>query len=279
MSRVALALWFPLALAVPANATASSREVGKLIRQLKTARAEKAASRLADMGKDALDGLLAALQNKHWKVRYWAAYALAYSKASKDGGALEALKALLSDRKQRVRLRAAMALAKLGDKSGLDLAREHAGGEKAHLRAEAVAALAASGDAAVVPQLKKALEDSADKVRYWALIGLRDLAGAEALALGLKHLSDRSDEVKMAAMEVLGSAGKDSAEAEDSLLKLLSARKAAVRQYAASVLARIGGKRSLSALRKVREGDRASFVRDTADAAVVEIMKRLKAAN
>lgn len=262
-----------LGLVLPA--LADTAQVKALLRQLKGGKAEKAASQLADLGKEALEELLLALRNKNWKIRYWAAYALAYSKAAKEGGGVDALKPMLEDRDARVRLRAAMALAKLGDKSGLPLARENRRHRRAEVRAEALAALAASGDPEVVPQLKEGLEDSSPKVRYWALIGLRDLAGAEALALGLKHLSDRSAEVKMAAMEVLGSAGKGNPEAEAAAIKVLGDKRGQVRQYAASVLARIGGKKAIVALRKLRDTDRAEFVRDTADAAVVEITKRL----
>jgi HEAT repeat protein len=268
-----LAILHAIALFSPSVEAATAR---RLIRQLAGRKAEKAASQLADLGKEALEPLLKALQHRSWKIRYWAAYALAYNKEARDGGAIEALKALFSDRKLRVRLRAAMALAKLGDKSGLDLAREHLKSPRGYLRAEAVAALAASADAAVVPALKESLKDTEPRVRYWALIGLRDLAGAEALPLGLQYLNDPSEEVKMAAMEVLGSAGKDSAEAEAALLKLLDARRASVRQYAVSVLARIAGKNALGPLRKVRDSDRNPDVRATADAAVVEVSRRLK---
>jgi HEAT repeat protein len=259
-------------------AWADARLVKKLVRDLRGRSAEKAASKLADLGKESLEALVAAVKNRSWKVRYWAAYALGYSKAAKEGGGVDALKPLLQDRDLRVGLRAAMALGKLGDKGGVELARGHLKSAKGEVRAEALAALAASGDAEVVPQLKEALGDSHPKVRYWALLGLRDLAGKEALAIGIKHVGDPNPEVRMAAMEVLGAAGADNEEAEAALLKMLSAREAPVRQYAASVLARVGGKKALGPLRKARESDKAGFVRDTADAAVVEITKRLKAA-
>lgn len=271
--RVPVAVALALVFATPALAGAS---VATLIRQLQTRKAEKAASQLADLGKESMEALLEALRSRSWKVRYWAAYAIAYNKSARDGGAVEALKRLLQDRKKRVRLRAAMALARLGDKSGLAVAQDFLKHRKAHLRAEAVAALGASGDVQVVPRLKEALGDSSGKVRYWALIGLRDLVPSEALALGLKYISDEDADVKMAAMELLGAGGADNAEAEDALIRLLSHRKPRVRQYAVSVLARIGGKRSLGPLRKVRDSDRKAFVRDTADAAVVEVTKRMK---
>jgi HEAT repeat protein len=262
-----------LGLVLPA--AADTAQVKKLLRQLQGGKAEKAASQLADLGQEALQELLPALRNKNWKVRYWAAYAVAYSKAAKEGGGVEALKPLLEDRDLRVRLRAAMALAKLGDKRGLPLARESRRHRRAEIRAEALAALAATADPQVKPLLQEGLEDSSPKVRYWALIGLRDLAGEEALAVGLKHLLDPSAEVKMAAMEVLGSAGKGRPDAEAALIRVLADKRGQVRQYAASVLARIGARKAIAALRKLRDSDRAAYVRDTADAAVVEITRRL----
>jgi HEAT repeat protein len=270
-------LWLPIAvmgLSLPAQAASS--QVKKLLRELKGRKAEKAASQLADLGAEALPATFTALKNKNWKIRYWAAYAVAYSKAAKESGGVEALKPLLEDRNPLVALRGAMALAKLGDKSGLALAKENLKSGKAELRAEALAALAAGGDAEVVPQLKEALQDSSPKVRFWALLGLRDLAGKEAVEIAMKYLSDSDGEVKRAALDVLGSGGAGNPEVEGALIKLLVGGEATTRQAVAAVLARVGSKKALAPLRKLRETDRAAFVRDTADAAVVEITKRLK---
>ena len=259
-----------------AAAGAVAEEAQQLVRQLNGRHAEKAASRLADLGKDALAALKEALASKKWQVRYWAAYALAYSKAAKEGGGIEALKPLLGDKKRRVGLRAAMALFRLGDKSGLSFAKQESGSDKKDRRAEAFAALASSGDVELVPQLKGALSDRHPKVRYWALLGLRDLAGADALSLGLQYAKDRSPDVQTAAMEILSAQGKGKPEVERVLIGLLASKAASVRQQSASVLARIGTKAALGALRKVRDGDRSGDVRSVAEAAVVEIMKRLK---
>lgn len=273
--------WFGLVIilglvapALPARASVP-RKIKRLIGKLRGRRAERVASQLADLGKDAHEGLLGALKNRRWKIRYWAAYALAYSKGAKESGAVEALRKLLEDRKRRVRLRAAMALAHLGDKTGLEVARKYLDHRRARLRAEAVAALAVSKSRDVVGALRKALSDRSANVRYWALIGLRDHASVEdALSMGLKYLKDRSRKVKTAAMEVLSQAGVGHPEAEKALLGQLKSRHWRIRRYAASVLARIGTRRSLSALRHARDGDRDRDVRATADAAVVEILKR-----
>lgn len=278
-ARVLLAPALVLALSLPAlaeDAAPGAEEATRLVKQLAGRRAEKVASQLADMGKDALQAIKEGLQHRKWQIRYWAAYALAYSKAAKDGGGVEALKPLLDDKDQRVQLRGAMALARLGDKSGLDKAREAVKSRKAHIRAEALAALASSGDAEVVPTLKDALSDSNAKVRYWALLGLRDLGGAEALPTGLRFVKDKNAEVQTAALEILGAQGKGDPKVEDAVLALLSSKAALVRQQAASVLARLGSKKSLPQLRKVRDGDRSSEVKSVAEAAVVEISKRLK---
>lgn len=249
-------------------------EYARLVRKLASRTAEKVASQLADAGKEALAALKDGLAHRNWKIRYWAAYAMAYSKAAKDGGGVDALKPLLQDKRRRVQLRAAMALARLGDKSGLALAKERAKSSKAHLRAEALAALAASGDAEVVPLLKEALADSNAKVRYWALLGLRDLGGEAALETGFKFAKDRNAEVQTAALEIIAAHGKGKPETQEVLIGLLSSRAAIVRQQAASVLARIGTKKAVVALRKVRDKDKNAAVRDVADAAVVEILKR-----
>lgn len=251
-------------------------DTARLVKQLATRKAERAASQLADMGKDALDALKEALAHRKWQIRYWAAYALAYNKAAKEGGAVDALKPVLADGKRRVGLRAAMALIRLGERSVLPFARGEAKSPKAHRRAEAVAALAVSGDASVVPALVEAVGDSHGKVRYWALIGLAELGGKDALAHGLKHARDRNPEVQTGAIEVLGAHGKESGEVEDLLVELLKGRSPLVRERAAAVLSRIGTKRSLGALRKARDKDRSAAVRSMADAAVVEIMKRIK---
>ena len=118
-SLIVLALLVP---ALPVQAEVTS-QVKKLIRGLRGRKAARVASQLADLGKKAHEGLVDALANRRWKVRYWAAYALAYSKGAKDAGAPAALRKLLEDRKPRVRIRAAMALARLGDPSALEVAR------------------------------------------------------------------------------------------------------------------------------------------------------------
>ena len=259
-----------LALAVPAAADDNAR----LVRKLATRNAEKIASQLADQGKEALPAIKDGLAHRNWKIRYWAAYAMAYSKAAKDSGGVEALRPLLQDKRRRVQLRAAMAMAHLGDKSGLEKAKAHAKSGKAHLRAEAMAALAASGDAEVVPLFKEALNDGNAKVRYWALLGLRDLGGEGALELGFKYAKDRNAEVQTAALEIVGAHGKGKPETQEVLIGLLASRAALVRQQACSVLARIGTTKAIVALRKVRDKDRNQAVRDVADAAVVEILKR-----
>ena len=265
-----------LAFASLLSFTAAAQDATELVRGLNGRHAEKVASQLADMGKDALAAIKEGLTSKKWPIRYWAAYAMAYSKAAKEGGGIEALRPLLADRMKRVGLRAAMALFRLGDKGGLELAKEEAKSRKAHRRAEAFAALASSGDAELVPQLKDALNDRHPKVRYWALLGLRDLAGPGALPLGLQYAKDRNAEVQTAAMEILSAQGKGDAVVEKALIALLAAKAAPVRQQAAAVLARIGTKGALAALRKVRDGDRSGDVRSVAEAAVVEIMKRIK---
>ena len=90
------------------------------------------------------------------------------------------LKEALKSEYVQVRVRAAMALNSLGDKSGVDVMIEDVEVEDPNDRADVVAALRIMKDERAIPALIKASGDRSSYVRCLALSALGEMRAAEA---------------------------------------------------------------------------------------------------
>ncbi len=159
----------------------------------------RAALALGEIGEAALEGVLAALRTGDGRVRWGAAIAL-----GKIGGerAVEALLGALCDTDDDVRLRAAAALADIGEAAVPRLITA-LGADDDRLREGATAALSQIGRTAV-PALAAALREAGDwRIRAGAARVLGEIGDRRAVKSLISGLDDAREEVRSAAREAL----------------------------------------------------------------------------
>lgn len=140
-----------------------------------------------------LDGWLAAVEDRDFRVRYYAVRALS---AAEDPRVDNAIQRALKDDAPLVRRAAAGAAARRGNAGGIEgLAALMHPGVDADTRFQAAFALWKLKDKRAAPALVRGLSDSSARVRHhcaWALGDLKAEAGAEALVGVLQSSSDNA---------------------------------------------------------------------------------------
>lgn len=171
----------------------------------------RAALALGEIGEAALEGVLTALRTGGERVRWGAAIAL-----GKIGGerAVEALIGALCDPDDDVRLRAAAALADIGEAAVPRLIAA-LGADDDRLREGATAALSQIGRVAV-PSLAAALRDAGDwRIRAGVARVLGEIGDRRAIEALIQGLDDTREEVRRAAREAaLATSGRHNSREE-----------------------------------------------------------------
>lgn len=125
-----------------------------------------------------------------------------------DRRATDALIAVLSDSRDMVRRKAALALGKIGDAKAVPaLTQQALTHEDSGSRSTATAALGDIGDATAVEPLLQLLQDGNDTVRAMAAQSLGKIGDARATGALLGRLEDRTYGVRGRAIEALAAIG------------------------------------------------------------------------
>ena len=200
----------------------------------------------------AIPGLLKALEDSDWNVRWSAADALGkLGLEAAIPGLLQALQVLAdsdwdTDAAWEVRERAAEALENLGSEAavpGLLKALEHSDSD---VRRRAAEALGNLGSEAAVPGLLQALEHSAWDVRENAAKALGNLGSEAALPGLLQALEHSAWDVSENAAKALGNLGSKAA--APGLLQALKHSDSGVRRSAAEALGNLGSEAAVPGL-------------------------------
>jgi HEAT repeat protein len=225
-----------------------------------------AASTLGNMIWDGygVDLLLAALEDKSWRVRSSAALALGWKKVTR---AKEALVAVSNDEETHVRNAAALALWWLDESTGVDQLIDALTDEIAFVRREAARALGRSNDRSAVVPLISALDDESGGVRAAAASALANLEAARAVDPLIAALKDERQDVRSAAASALGTIGD--ARAVQPLIDALADNSFHVRNAAACSLGHLKDSRAVNPLIAALKGDRA--LRSTAARALGQL--------
>jgi HEAT repeat protein len=181
------------------------------------------APKLPEKGKKLSDAemmLFAAIN----KVRAEAVRVLA--EISRSTSSKEVLRKALADADGRVRDASAVALARLGDGTGLDDFAEALGSEDPAIRVQAAQALGDSGLPAYAERVGALADDTEWQVRCEAMSALGRLGGEGALPGLRKGLEDQNELVRSKAVEALGAVGS-----KDALPWLRDARSKAGNVY------------------------------------------------
>jgi HEAT repeat protein len=120
-----------------------------------------------------------------------------------------------------------------------------------------------------VPKLVKLLDQLDSLIRMAAIEALgkiKDPASAEALAPLLANQSDQHNAAR--ALEALGEI------AEPAVIKMLHHADKQVRYHACKTLGKVGGKRSVAAIKKQLRAERDNFARLGAEGALRDLQKR-----
>ena len=198
-----------------------------------------AAYGLVGFGEGAVDALVEALGDDHWRVRDWATFALGEIGSAR---AVEPLCQRLGDEgeHEHVRWGAAKALGKIGDARATPPLLDALGSKDMNLRYSAAHALGELGDPRAVKALIERLldEHEDDDVRSAAAYALGDIADPGALDALLEALRIGSTRVRWSAAVALGKIRDP--RAVDGLLKALRDEDRGVRAQAAAALGEIG---------------------------------------
>jgi len=143
------------------------------------------------------------------KVRAEAVRVLA--EISKSTSSKEVLRKVLSDPDGRVRDASAVALARLGEGTGLEDFAEALGSEDPAIRVQAVQALGDSGMPALAEPVGGLADDPEWRVRCEVMAALGRLGGEAALPGLRKGLDDQNELVRSKAVEALGPVGSKDA--------------------------------------------------------------------
>lgn len=170
-----------------------------------------------------------------------------------DPAAREAIRNLLYDPNQRVRMEATDALGDLGDREAAPLVAEMLSDSDPGVRREAIDSFADWGHREAAPLISRMLNDPDANVRREAIVALGTLGASEAAAEIAQLLSDSSDRVREQAADALGrlKAGQGTA----ALLQALSDSNDEVRGEAIASLGEIGAVQALPYLRDMYNRD------------------------
>ena len=209
----------------------------------KTSPGEVAAVALSQIGREAVEPLIAALKSSAWQARKNAAFALGLIR---DDRVVEPLISATRDPEAPVREKAAWSLGLVGDDRAVEPLSVALKDTDAQVRSQAAWALGLKGDERSVEPLSVALKDADARVRSqaaWAL-GLKgDDRAVEPLILALR---DQDEEVQSQAAWALGLKGDD--RAVEPLTIALTASHEEVRSQAAWALGLKGNTNAVAAL-------------------------------
>jgi HEAT repeat protein len=204
---------------------------------------------LRKIGKPAVEPLIKALGDKNCYVREYSAEALG---VIGDTRAAEPLIKKLSDDDWRVRRHAAVALGKIGDARAVEPLIKAFNDEDRDVdsRGHAARALGEFGDARAVEPLIAALSDDG----AWGGVVYR-YSDAESLGRDAKE-----------ALKMLEKRGKLGESAVEPMIKLLTNSNLGARNYAASMLGKMGDRRAVKPLIEVLGSDKLSVIKTAAGA-------------
>ena len=231
---------------------------------------------------DFIDTLIRKLQDKNYKVRVEAAYALGELGKS-DKAVIDALMEALHDEDHNVRMLAAYALRELGksDKAAIDALMRVLHDEDYNVRSGAAVALGELGksDKVVIDALMKALHDEYYNVRSGAAVALGELGKSDKVVIDalIEALHDEYSMIRARATTALGELGKSDI-VIDVLMKALHDENYRVRAGAAVALGELGksDKVVIDALIEALH-DEYSMIRARATTALGELGKSDKA--
>jgi len=161
--------------------------------------------------------------------------------------ALDPLIAALNDQEESVRVNVIRALGDLGDPKAIPAIVPFVTDSLSAVRMAACQALGALGDTRGVPALEKALYDEDESIRIVAARALGDVPGPESLEVLLRvALEDDSERIRSHVVKVVGS--RRAREAVPRLESALRAESEMVRANAAMALGEIGDRSTLPVL-------------------------------
>jgi HEAT repeat protein len=196
----------------------------------------RASMALGEIGKPALEPLIAALEDENSSVRSYAAEALGFTK---DTRAVEPLIVALGDEEPGVRWDAAVALGKIGDSRAVESLIVALEDEGANIRGSAAEALGNIGDNHAVEPLIATLGDEDWSVRRSAVDALGKIKDNRAVDPLIEALKDKGWDYRNYAAMALGEIGDE--RAIGPLIEALNDDNSDVRRVAAEALKKITG--------------------------------------